>query len=231
MESSALTKIISIGDDNLESKNNDVDTNGDSDIERQNRKRQEEEGRREVDEAVFMQAYIPTSLHEISNPYAEMDRIKSGQREPGFEAAVNRMLGGTVVTIPNTNISSLETEIRDNNIDATTISSSTGIHIETNDEIVVSLLREKPSSIEEENIDETEEDEVSDSEEGDEDSESEESSKYRKQLPSRDDPQQRQIEKVARKQARRVSKLEKAVKRQSKIPKHQKKRAVKAGKK
>jgi RIO kinase 1 len=140
------------------------------------------------------------------------------------------MLGGTVVTIPNTNISSLETDIRDNNIDATTISSSTGIHIETNNEIVVSLLREKPSSIEED-IDETEEDEVSDSEEGDEDSESEESSKYRKQLPSRDDPQQRQLEKEARKQARRVSKLEKAVKRQSKIPKHQKKRAVKAGKK
>lgn len=58
-----------------------------------------------------------------------------------------------------------------------------------------------------------------------------ESTKYRKQLPSREDPEQRRREKEARKEARRQSKAEKAEKRQHKIPKHLKKKAVKAGKK
>ena len=55
--------------------------------------------------------------------------------------------------------------------------------------------------------------------------------KYRKQLPARDDPEARKGEKDARKEARKVVKEESAKKRQEKVPKHVKKRAVKAGKK
>ena len=56
--------------------------------------------------------------------------------------------------------------------------------------------------------------------------------KYRRQLPSRDDPTVRIAEKEARKEARRLGKEAVAKKRQEKIPKHVKKRAIiKAGKK
>ena len=55
--------------------------------------------------------------------------------------------------------------------------------------------------------------------------------KYRKQLPTRDNPEARQKEKDERKELRKQAKADKAVKRQNKIPKHVKKRAVKSGKK
>ena len=42
-----------------------------------------------------MQSYIPTSLHDLANPYMEADRLRSGQREPSFQAAVDKMLGAT----------------------------------------------------------------------------------------------------------------------------------------
>ena len=58
-----------------------------------------------------------------------------------------------------------------------------------------------------------------------------EDSKYRKQLPSHNDPEQRSREKAARKEAKRLAKTLQAEKRTQKIPKHIKKKAVKANKK
>lgn len=55
--------------------------------------------------------------------------------------------------------------------------------------------------------------------------------KYRKQLPARDDPAARLAEKDSRKEARKLAKDQAAKKRQEKVPKHVKKRAIKAGKK
>ena len=55
--------------------------------------------------------------------------------------------------------------------------------------------------------------------------------KYRKQLPARDDPTARSAEKDSRKDARKVAKEAAAKKRTEKVPKHVKKRAIKAGKK
>ena len=59
-----------------------------------NQAQEEEDNRLEIEEAVFMQSYIPTSLHDLANPYMEADRLRTGQREPSFQAAVNKMLGG-----------------------------------------------------------------------------------------------------------------------------------------
>lgn len=47
---------------------------------------------RQIEEAVFLQSYIPTSLGEISNPHVEMRRMETGQRENAFQAAVEGML-------------------------------------------------------------------------------------------------------------------------------------------
>jgi hypothetical protein len=55
--------------------------------------------------------------------------------------------------------------------------------------------------------------------------------KYRKQLPARDDPTARSAEKDSRKEARKLAKEQAAKKRTEKVPKHVKKRAIKAGKK
>ena len=50
-----------------------------------------------IEEAVFLQSYIPTSLNEISNPLAEMARLQQGLREPVYEATVRGMLAGGLV--------------------------------------------------------------------------------------------------------------------------------------
>jgi hypothetical protein len=55
--------------------------------------------------------------------------------------------------------------------------------------------------------------------------------KYRKQLPARDNPEARLAEKDSRKETRKGAKELAAKKRQEKVPKHVKKRAIKAGKK
>lgn len=49
-----------------------------------------------IEEAVFLQSYIPTSLSDISNPQKEMNRLKGGDREPVYEAALSKMLGVNV---------------------------------------------------------------------------------------------------------------------------------------
>lgn len=47
---------------------------------------------KQIDEAVFLQAYIPSSLGEFSAPHLEKARLEAGQREAVVEAAVKRML-------------------------------------------------------------------------------------------------------------------------------------------
>ena len=84
--------------------------------------------------------------------------------------------------------------------------------------------------------DDSEGDSDDDSEDDDEDDDREwvekkGDGKYRKQLPARDDPTARSAEKDARKDARKVAKEAAAKKRTEKVPKHVKKRAIKAGKK
>ena len=49
--------------------------------------------RKQVDEAVFLQSYIPTSLNDISNPQDEMIRLQTGQREQLYASAISSMLG------------------------------------------------------------------------------------------------------------------------------------------
>jgi RIO kinase 1 len=163
---------------------------------------EEEEGRRQVDEAVFMQAFIPSSLHDFSNPYAEADRLRRGMREPVFEAAVSKMLGEPVVA-------------------ATYVEDSAGDNEDSDEKQSVDNLS---SSEDEDEEDEEEGD-------GDDDSQDDGPHRYRKQLPSRTDPTLRLKEKEARKEARKAAKAAQAEKRQHKIPKHLKKKAVKANKK
>jgi RIO kinase 1 len=56
----------------------------------------ETEEQRLIDEAVFLQSYIPRSLHEFSNPVAEMNRIAAGGREQVHTDAILTMLGEKV---------------------------------------------------------------------------------------------------------------------------------------
>lgn len=55
-------------------------------------KLEDEQHKREVEEAVFMQSFIPTRLDEIANPYEEMRRLQAGGREKAYEAALLGML-------------------------------------------------------------------------------------------------------------------------------------------
>lgn len=153
-----------------------------------------QQNRREVDEAVFLQSYIPTSLNEISNPAAEMKRLQAGQRESIFASAVQGMLGpsSSDPVTPNAGYNDPSTTRADDEDD--------------------------------ENSDGSDSDgsgsEYSDSDDG----------KYHRTLPSHDDPESRQKAKEERKEAKRLAKEAQAAKRKTKIPKHVKKRAMKAGK-
>lgn len=69
----------------------------------ENEARAEIQHKKDVDEAVFLQAYIPTSLHEIHNPAEEMRRLQSGKREPAYAAAVQNMLAPLASAGPETN--------------------------------------------------------------------------------------------------------------------------------
>jgi hypothetical protein len=71
---------------------------------------------------------------------------------------------------------------------------------------------------------------TSDDDEDDDDSFDSADGKYRRCLPSRDDIKARSAEKQARKDAKKLAKESAALKRQNKIPKHVKKRAMKTSK-
>jgi RIO kinase 1 len=46
----------------------------------------------EIQEAVFLQSYIPSSLNEFSNPATEKNKLEKGQREAAYTSAINQML-------------------------------------------------------------------------------------------------------------------------------------------
>ena len=149
--------------------------------------------RQQIDESVFLQSYIPTSLHEFSNPTAEMLRIGKGGRERAHAEAVLNMLG-----------QGIEPGIRGKE-------------------------KEKEKKVEEEEEMQQEEDDVD--VDGDSSSSLSSDHKYHRCLPTHNDPDARALEKEQRREARRIVKAEAAAKRLVKIPKHIKRKAVKAGSK
>lgn len=155
----------------------------------------DEEGRNRaaIDEAVFLQSYIPTSLHEFSNPQAELKRLQNGQREQIYETAIKEMLGVSANSADKG---------AEGGEGAGANSDESGSDEESDDDDDASY-----SSSDSENR------------------------KYRRRLPTTDDPEARSAMKAAKKEARRLAKAEAAMKRTKKIPKHVKKRAVKSGKK
>jgi RIO kinase 1 len=55
-------------------------------------KQLEKANKQMVDEAVFLNSYIPTRLSEIANPYKEMEMLQKGGREMIFANAVKNMI-------------------------------------------------------------------------------------------------------------------------------------------
>jgi RIO kinase 1 len=189
---------------------------------------EEDEAQQELEEAVFMQAYLPTSLGEISNPYAELQRMQAGQREKGYLDAVQSMIAEE--------ISEEEGGAEDSDEDLEALLASLRPKprsrvAATGDSETTPCIEAIPplQAADADRQQGTSEDGGDDDEEGV--SEDSDEGKYRRQLPSHDDPERREQEKNARKEARRHAKSEAALKRKNKIPKHVKKRAMKAGKK
>ena len=180
----------------------------------------EAQHKKEVDEAVFMQSYIPTSLNEFSNPAAEMKRLQEGRREAAFANAVQNMLAPTAVTT-TTALNTSTTTIRGGSQDPETTSTMIDSNL---------ILSEQTK---EEDQGEGSENSNSDSENSD-DSDyydtDEDDGKYRRILPSHQSPEARLKAKEERKLAKQLTKEMKSEKRKNKIPKHVKKRATKAGK-
>lgn len=166
----------------------------------QRARQQQHQNRKEVDEAVFLQAYIPTSLNEIANPAAELKRLQAGQRESIFASAVQGMLGPVGAS------GSTET--------ATAKKSNQRTDVEGDN------TRSNSDNDSDDEEGDGSGSEYSDSDDG----------KYHRTLPSHDDPEARLRAKEERKEAKRLAKEAKAAKRKTKIPKHVKKRATKAGK-
>lgn len=210
----------------------------------------------EVDEAVFLKSFIPTRLSEIANPYKESELLTKGARESVYAKAVLDMIGGrpddideeeeegdndendvsddeededddkelqaliAKLTKPNNNTTTDLTKTPDSTVSGQDKTSDAVGEVKSED-------KDDDSESEEEGSDDDDEEE-----EGDGDDREEGEGKYRRKLPSRDNPEQRQKEKEARKEAKKLAKEAKAAKRLNKIPKHVKKRAMKgAGKK
>lgn len=163
-----------------------------------------------VDEAVFMQSYIPTSLNEISNPHQEAMRMKNGYREAAYTAAIKNMLGGEDTTTKSRAVESFGSD----------------------DD---SISEDSDSDRDSENLSSDEDDDESAEDEDDEDGlprrEKKKSDKYLRHLPSHSNPEERRLAKENRKLLRKASKELSAEKRKHKLPKHLKKKAIKNSKK
>ncbi len=206
----------------------------------------------EVDEAVFLKSFIPTRLSEIANPYKESELLTKGARESVYAKAVLDMIGGRPDGIDeeeeegDNDENDVSDDEEDEDDDKELQALIAKLTKPSNTSTTVTETHDSPSSDKEKTSDaagevksedkdddsESEEDgSDDDDEEGDDDREEGEG-KYRRKLPSRDNPEQRQKEKEARKEAKKLAKEAKAAKRLNKIPKHVKKRAMKgAGKK
>lgn len=237
-------------DDNTDHNNDTLDEN-----------QQNKQNRREVDEAVFMRAFIPTRLSDIPQPHLEMQRLAAGQREGVFTAAMRTMLAtqgehhdaednedGEGDDSDEEDFQRLLGALRGTNKPSTTTTTTTNT---TNDkpesqseELTIAVAgpevegEEETKPIKVKTGDEDSEKESDDDEEGEgdtddsDDDEEEGSGAYRRQLPNHNNPEDRLREKENRKAARKAAKEAAAVRRQTKkIPKHVKKRATQKGSK
>jgi RIO kinase 1 len=203
---------------------------------------QAQQHRKDVDEAVFMQAYIPTSLNELGNPQEEMRRLQAGLRESVYASAVQNMLAPptaaaaapTTITASAAVVSPIGAPITANAgtkvPKIVTTPQDKGDNSSTQEEKGKS---EQGGAEDDEEDDEDEDDD--DDEEGEEGedvwySDGEGDGKYHRILPSHSNPEQRLQAKEARKEAKRLAKEAQAEKRKVKIPKHVKKRATKVNK-
>lgn len=159
----------------------------------------------EIQEAVFLQSYIPSSLNEFSNPVVERNKLEKGQREVAYTSAINQMLAAPL-------------QGKDDGDDSNSEEEEGQVHQDG----------DESGSEDEESDDES--DNESDSNSSSDDKKKKK--KYRRRLPGTDsNPEERKQIKDERKEAKRLAKELAALKRTQKVPKHVKKRAVKNGKK
>jgi RIO kinase 1 len=176
-----------------------------------------------VDEAVFMRAYLPRTLMEVSNPYREAQIIAEGGREKEYVEAVQKLLGahGTSYTERNF-LHTTQQHPQDEDKKAAEV----GIDDERGKAEDVENADEDECDDDDENEDENEnEDEVDEVEENEGDEEADGETRYRRRLPV--DAEEREREKEARKAAKKAMKEAKAEKRKTKMKKHLKKRQLK----
>ena len=192
----------------------------------------------DVEEAVFLQSYIPTSLSEISNPHQEKARLDQGGREPVYAAAVQRMLTGSTsvmphpkppIVVPTMKVplgSVHQAPVIEGDEAAGDCDSKNRITSEGNEdegdgdrgdegEVADGASDGQPSR----SPSPSQESECSEGFDHDE--------KYHRRLPNTADPEARKLAKLKKKEACKAVKELAAAKRESKIPKHVKKRAVK----
>ena len=175
----------------------------------------------EVKEAVFMNSFIPRSLNEFSNPVKEMEKIRKGERETVFESAISELLAD-------------ETRHEDGMRAGPTISASAPrrIFLKTTTPSV-----EADSDVGSDDDNDDDDDDSSDAgklldedDDGDGDDD-ERPGKYRARLPDSSNPDERLVAKAERRAAAKAAKEVAAERRKTKVKKHLKKRAVKAGRK
>jgi RIO kinase 1 len=203
----------------MESYHNYLDNYDENDVQHYDETNHE----RQMNEAVFLQSYVPSSLMEISNPHEELKKMNSGQRESIFTKLIQNMIvsenNDTGVYAKN----NLGSEKED--IGSKVLGMDDSISQTNPKDAVVSVCGD-----DNDNEDDDEGDDDDDSQ-SDNDSDDENGNRNRRILPSRDDPEARIRAKAARKEACKLQKEQAAEKRKHKIPKHVKKRAMKAGKK
>jgi len=214
--------------------------------------RSEVQHRKDVDEAVFLQSYIPTSLHEISNPAAELKRLQTGQREAAFANAVQNMLApiapatGAVPSsvsmppIPDSELNVKHTKqakkkqakkISDMGVvmgdDQDACDNDGGLDPVLPESHMNDRIEGEESGDNSGNDDSDSEEDSDDDDDSREWVSDEDDGRYRRTLPSHNDPDARLKAKDDRKKAKQAAKEAQAEKRKSKIPKHVKKRATK----
>ena len=201
-----------------------------------------------------MQAHIPSSLSEFSNPIMEKARLERGQREPVYAATVSRMLGAPPALSPATapvtaaRVLPVKPCESDANSPPTPPAAAAAVGL---DRVPQRRRLEPVTTSETRSADEVDADEDEDGDEvgskdsdnedeglSDQDSDSEydyedeEGVVYESgRLPDTANAAARLQAKTQKKEAKKLAKEAKALRRQTKIPKHVKKRAVKTGKK
>jgi serine/threonine-protein kinase RIO1 len=200
----------------------------------------------EIQEAVFLKSYIPSSLNEFSNPVTEKNKLDRGQREAAYTSAMHQLLAPAVEQREEEEDDDDE-EQHDQKEAEEVKQVKRQQKKEKKKEAIGDLVprADDEKSEEEGQSDDSESGSESDSDESgsnDEDEEGEEGDgsrrkrrggvKYRRRLPGTDSqPEERKQIKDERKEAKRAAKEAAALKRTQKVPKHVKKRAVKTGKK